>query len=171
MAELHDNEYASFYKIYVDRAFKNGIGILKNLEDSYNDAFTVFENLPEEKHEYRYAPDKWTIKELLQHLIDTERVFAYRALRFSRNDTADLQGFDQTLFAANCDANIRPFDELLDEFSLVRRSTIILFRSFSEDMLLRCGTINNNTVSVRAKGYIISGHLLHHLDVIKERYL
>lgn len=171
MIKLTDSEYAVFYKTYINTLTGNDYDVIENLDASYAEAKKLFKSIPAEKHLYRYAPGKWTIKELLQHLIDTERVFAYRALRFSRNDSTDLPGFDENEFAGNCNANDRPFGELLSEFELIRASSIALFRSFTDEMLFRKGITNGNSMSVRAAGYIISGHLLHHLQVIKERYL
>ncbi|MCB0474599.1 MAG: DinB family protein [Flavobacteriaceae bacterium] len=171
MIKLKDSEYAVFYKTYINTLIDNEFDIIENLEASYTAAKNLFENLPPEKQLFSYAPGKWTIKELVQHLIDTERVFAYRALCFSRNDVAELPGFDENQFIDNCNANDRPFGELLSEFDVIRASSVALFRSFTDEMLLRKGIANGNSMSVRAVGYIISGHLLHHLQVIKQRYL
>lgn len=171
MIKLSDSEYAVFYKTYINTLIDNEFDIIENMEASYTAAKNLFENLPPEKQLFSYAPGKWTIKELVQHLIDTERVFAYRALCFSRNDVAELPGFDENQFIDNCNANDRPFGELLSEFDVIRASSVALFRSFTDEMLLRKGIANGNSMSVRAVGYIISGHLLHHLQVIKQRYL
>lgn len=171
MIKLKDSEYAVFYKTYINTLIDNEFDIIENMEASYTAAKNLFENLPPEKQLFSYAPGKWTIKELVQHLIDTERVFAYRALCFSRNDVAELPGFDENQFIDNCNANDRPFGELLSEFDVIRASSVALFRSFTDEMLLRKGIANGNSMSVRAVGYIISGHLLHHLQVIKQRYL
>ncbi|MCB0473405.1 MAG: DinB family protein [Flavobacteriaceae bacterium] len=171
MIKLKDSEYAVFYKTYINTLIDNEFDIIENMEASYTAAKNLFENLPPEKQLFSYAPGKWTIKELVQHLIDTERVFAYRALCFSRNDVAELPGFDENQFIDNCNANDRPFGELLSEFDVIRASSVALFRSFTDEMLLRKGIANGNSMSVRAVGYIISGHLLHHLQVIKQCYL
>lgn len=117
-----------------------------------------------------YAPGKWTVKEVLQHMIDTERIFAYRALRFARNDQTVLPGMDQDLFAANTLANKREVEDLLHEFAVVRESTILLYRSFDDKMLLREGICSEKRTTVLALGFTIVGHVLHHKHILKERY-
>ena len=128
---------------------------------------TVLENLDGK----RYAPDKWTVKDILQHVIDTERIFAYRALRFARNDNTALPGFDENLFANHTDANTRTINDLLDELMVVRQSTKLLFAGFDDEMLQRFGQCWNYQASVIAIGFTCLGHQTHHLNVIKERYL
>lgn len=117
-----------------------------------------------------YAPGKWTAKDILQHLIDNERIMSYRAMRFSRNDKTALPGYDEELFGANTTANQRSIDDLLEEFSLVRQSTIALFKSFSPEMLHREGISFNQRISPLALGFVLIGHPIHHLKVLKERY-
>ncbi len=107
----------------------------------------------------------------MQHCIDTERVFCYRAMCFARNDSTSLPGFDQDIFVANGNANQLDFADLLDEMKTLRKSTIQLYKSFSEEALLRFGVASGNNISVRALGYLFSGHQLHHLNIVKERYL
>jgi len=147
-----------------------------------NDLMTAFVNgtslfieflkkIPVEKRDYRYAEGKWTIKEVLQHVIDGERVFTYRALRFARKDETPLPGFDETLFAENSKADKRNWDELVEEFKAVRKSSELLFSSFDEEQLDASGIANNNSNYVLGIGYILVGHSLHHMKVIKERYL
>lgn len=119
----------------------------------------------------RYAPGKWTVKDILQHMIDTERIFAYRALRFARNDSTELPGYDENSFAIHTTANERSISSLFDEMVIVRKSTIILFESFSDSQLLRVGTCYNTKLSVLAIGFVITGHQLHHLRTIEERYI
>lgn len=118
-----------------------------------------------------YAPGKWTVKDIIQHIIDTERIMSYRALRFARNDHTILPGFDEDLFSNNAKASQRPLDELLAEFRITRQSTIALFSSFDDEMLHRTGICFNKTVSVIAIGFILVGHPLHHVNIIRERYL
>lgn len=108
---------------------------------------------------------------MIQHIIDTERVFCYRALCFARNDQTPLPGFDQDVFVDNAKSNDRDFNDLLDEMNTLRKSTIQLYKSFSEEALLRIGVASGNEISVRALGYLFSGHQIHHLNVVKERYL
>jgi len=166
---LNDNEYASFYSSYVKRL--GNADLLEVLKTSELEVLDSLSDLPEEKYLYRYAEGKWTIKELLLHIIDAERVFTYRALRFARKDSTDLPGFDEDWYVDHCYANERTASDLLKEFSEVRAATIRLFKSFSEETLMLSGTANGNAMSVRALGFIIAGHALHHLQIIKERYL
>lgn len=131
----------------------------------------VLKDLPAGKWNYRYAAGKWSIKELVQHLIDAERIFSYRALTFARKDTTPLPGFEENDYAANCEADRRTSESLLNELQLVQQSTAALFNSFSEEQLEQSGTANGQSTYVRALGFIIIGHSIHHLNVIKERYL
>jgi hypothetical protein len=117
-----------------------------------------------------YEANKWTIKDILQHIIDNERIFCYRALRFARNDQTKLPGIDENKHAANTTANTRSLNELMEEFNNTRQSSICLFKSFNEEMLLREGTAFNKQISVIALGFMLSGHFIHHLNVIKEKY-
>jgi DinB superfamily len=117
-----------------------------------------------------YAPDKWTAKDILQHIIDNERIMSYRALRFARNDKTSLPGYDEELFGANTTANSRTLDDLLEEFSIVRQSTITLFKSFSDEMFHREGISFNQKISPLALGFVLMGHPIHHLKLLKERY-
>jgi uncharacterized damage-inducible protein DinB len=117
-----------------------------------------------------YAAGKWTIKDLLQHLIDAERVFAYRTLRFARNDKTELHGFDEDLYAANIDTKENTVAALLEEFSLLRRSNSLFFQSLDEEALRREGAASGNRISVLALGFTMCGHVVHHMGVIRERY-
>lgn len=135
-------------------------------------AFIDFlKNIPETKTTCSYAPGKWTIRQLLQHIIDAERIFAYRALRFARKDNTPLPGFDENAYADNASAQLRNWADMIEEFSHVRRSTEILFDSFGEEELDATGNASGNPVYVLGIGYIISGHVQHHWDIMKERYL
>lgn len=148
-------------------------------EDDLTEAFTkqsasfirFLETIPADKHDHKYADDKWTIREVLQHIIDGERVFAYRALRFARKDKTPLPGFDENAFAAAANAGKRSWEGLLEEFKVVRRSSEILFQSFDEEQLEAEGVSSNSPNYVSALGYIIIGHAMHHQKIIKERYL
>jgi hypothetical protein len=121
--------------------------------------------------QFRYAPDKWTIKELLCHLIDSERIFAYRALRFSRNDKTPLSGFEEKDYAVQANAHSRSVASIANEIKRLRATTLDLYKSFSDEMLQRTGTANNSSLSVLNLGFIIPGHETHHLNVLRERYL
>jgi hypothetical protein len=149
-------------------------------EDDLMDAFEkqsasfirFLETIPPEKFDFRYAEGKWTIKEVLQHIIDAERVFCYRALRFARKDSTPLPGFDENLFAANSKADKRNWDKLVEEFKVVRRSSELLFQSFDNEQL-ECNGVStsNNPNYVLALGFIIVGHAVHHQKITRERYL
>ncbi|MBS1511731.1 MAG: DinB family protein [Bacteroidetes bacterium] len=130
-----------------------------------------FKNISEEKSAYAYAEGKWTIKELLQHMIDTERIFAYRSLCFARHEQQSLPGFDENTYAANSNANKRKWSELIDEFLSVRQTTEILFSSFTEAALNHSGIANNNPCTALSMGFTAIGHVYHHIAVMKERYL
>ncbi len=130
-----------------------------------------YQNISEEKSTYRYAEGKWTLKEVLQHLIDTERIFAYRALAIARKDTTTLPSFDENEYAANSNANDRDWHSLTEEMHEVRACTRMLFNSFSEETLATTGKFSNNIASVNTLGLIIVGHFYHHLNIVKERYL
>lgn len=128
-------------------------------------------SINEEKSSHSYAPGKWTIKELVQHMIDTERIFAFRSLCFARKEAASLPGFDENTYAANSNANLRHWKDLADEFLLVRKSTEILFNSFTPEALLNSGIANNNPATALSMGFTAIGHVYHHMNVLKERYL
>jgi hypothetical protein len=117
-----------------------------------------------------YAPGKWTIKDLLQHLIDAERVFVYRAMRFARNDKTELPGFDEDAYAAHANTQTRSVADLLEEFSFLRRSTILFYKTLDAAALQREGVASGNKISVLALGFTICGHPAHHMNVIRERY-
>lgn len=165
------NEYAPYYAMYINLVEKNGNSIIENLKDSQTQFDELFRQLSIDKQDFAYAEGKWTTKELIQHIIDTERVFCYRALCFARNDKTPLPGFDQDLFVSNDNANDRNFIDLLDEMQTLRNSTIQLYKSITEEALQRIGNASGNDMSVRALGFLFSGHQLHHLKVYKERYL
>jgi uncharacterized damage-inducible protein DinB len=134
-------------------------------------AHQFFQNMPESKIDYAYAEGKWSIKEVLQHVIDAERIFSYRALRFARKDPTPLPGFDENLFAENAKAAKRNWTDLLEEFKVVRNATEWLYGSFDAEQLNATGTSNNSPIYVLAFGYISVGHAIHHMNVIKQRYL
>lgn len=167
--EIPENEYSEFYATYI-KAAGNG-DLHEDLEISLHDFIRFVQDIPMDKFDDRYAQGKWTIKEIIQHIIDAERVFSYRALRISRNDKTPLPGFDENDFVENTNANDRHLQSLLTELSIVRQSTLALFKSFSEEQLKRIGIASNNEISVRAIGFIIIGHQNHHKKVFQERYL
>jgi uncharacterized damage-inducible protein DinB len=170
LSELSPSEYPEFYQKYFSE-LKNDFELLEELEASHHYFIKFVQDIPLEKHDYRYAEGKWTIKEIIQHIIDCERVFAYRALRFSRGDKNELVGFDVNNYIEQSNANQRHLKDLLMEFSLVRHSSITLFKSFTEEQLLNSGIASNFNVSVRALGFIMVAHQEHHKLIFVERYL
>ena len=167
--QLPVSEYPDFFKGYVQTL--ENIELQEELEICLHKFIKFVQNIPMDKFDYRYMEGKWTIKEIIQHLIDAERVFGYRALRISRNDATPLPGFDENSFAENTDANARSLQGLLTEMAVVRQSTLSLFNSFSSEQLTRIGIVSNGSVSVRAIGVIIIGHQEHHQKIFQERYL
>ncbi len=159
----------TFYHNYINLVTEDE---LPDAFDTQSASFIRFlETIPPDKYDYRYAEDKWTIKEVLQHIIDAERIFSYRALRFARKDSTPLPGFDENLFAANSKADTRSWDKLTEEFKVVRRSSQLLFNSFDEEQLQSDGISSGSPNYVLAIGFIIIGHAMHHKKIIKERYL
>lgn len=167
--QLPVNEYSQFNATYI-KAIEN-VELIEELEISLHDFIKFVQNIPLDKFDYRYAEGKWTIKDIIQHIIDTERIFAYRALRISRNDKTPLPGFEENEYVENTIANGRSIQELLTEFSAVRHSNLLLFKSFSDEQLTRMGTASNHPISVRAIGFLMIGHQKHHQRVFQERYL
>lgn len=157
------------YKNYVKQIDESDV--LQALRISGHRTQELVHTIKPERADFAYAPGKWTIRELLCHMIDAERIFAYRALRFSRNDKTPLEGFDENTYAPQANASGRSLKKIADEMGHLRTSTIDLFESFSEEMLVRKGSANKNEVSVVALGFIIAGHETHHCKVLAERYL
>lgn len=168
--QLQPNEYASYYFNYINQV-SDEYTLIEELEIALHRFIKFVQNLPMDKFDYRYAEGKWTIKDIIQHIIDAERVFAYRALCFARNDKTPLPSFEEDDYANEANANKRSIMELLTELSAVRHSTIYLFKTFTEEQLLRIGIASNNPMSVRALGFVIIGHQNHHQRVFEERYL
>ena len=158
-----------FYKGYVENVKE--MDVLEALEHSSRQMMELFKSIPEEKGDYRYAEGKWSIKELLNHMIDGERIFGYRALRFARNDKTPLPGFEENDYAPEANAHARTVKQLADELHRMRQTTIDLYKSFTPEMLEREGTANNTALSVLNIGYVMAGHVIHHLKILKERYL
>lgn len=167
---LEPGEYAPYCTTYLELVDDTWT-LIEELEISVHNFRKFVQEIPMDKHDYRYAEGKWTIKDIIQHLIDVERIFAYRALRFSRGDTTELPGFDESAYADVAHANNRHLKDLLTELATVRQATMQLFSSFNEEDLLKRGVASNNMVSVRALGFIIIGHQNHHMKIFQERYL
>lgn len=168
-SEIPPTHYHDYFKRYINLV--NETSIEKALLTGKEMALNFYQSLPEKTWNYQYAEGKWTPKEVLLHVIDTERVFSYRILRIARSENADLSGFDENLFAANSEANTRSVKSLLDEYKTVRDATLSLFNSFSKGSLSKIGKANGKPLSVSAAGYIIAGHEIHHINIIKERYV
>ena len=169
MPKPSPDSYFAYFKKYVDQvpeedlsaAFSNQLPVITDLLNS----------ITEEKSMYAYDTGKWTLKELLQHMIDTERIFNYRALAIARKETVALPGFDENSYAANSNANSRSWRTLVDEFLAVRQSTQFLYESFTDEALASTGTASNNRVTVNSLGFTTLGHFYHHKKVMEERYL
>ena len=162
-------EYAPYYGRYVGLVPEGDI--VQTLSRQLEETLSLLGNISESQAGHRYAPDKWSIKEVVGHIVDSERIFAYRVLRFARNDKAPIEGFDQDEFAQNSRFDDRTLADLVEEFEHVRRANLILFRSFTDETLGRRGIASDFEVSVRALIYIIAGHERHHIEVLKTRYL
>jgi uncharacterized damage-inducible protein DinB len=170
ISQVKANEYGPFYNNYILQ-ISDEYPLVEELEIALHRLIKFVQNLPMVKFDYRYAEGKWTIKDILQHLIDSERIFAYRALRFARNDKTNLPGFEENEYADAANANKRSIMELLTELSAVRQASIVLFKTFTDAQLQQIGTANNNSMSVRAIGFVIIGHQNHHQKIFEDRYL
>jgi DinB superfamily len=160
---------AEFYQRYLDLVKeKNVVAALRKSTRQFK---KLLDQVPAKKTNYAYAPGKWTLKEVLQHVIDTERVFAYRALCFARKDGTPLPSFDENQWAAQAQASTRKWKDLVEEFKAQRKSTELLFASFHDDQLLFLGTASGNPINTLALGLLCAGHLAHHMKLIKEKYL
>ena len=161
--------YPSVFDRYISLVQNEGLNSL--LEKQSKETENFFSSIPEDKWLYKYEENKWTIKEVLQHISDTERVFNFRALVFARKDPNTFPSFDENEYAKNANANDKSPGDLIEEFLAVRKSTQLLFKGFSETQLQAVGKTSSYEISVAAIGYMIAGHLAHHLNILKERYL
>jgi hypothetical protein len=157
-----------FYQGYVRHV--QHMDVIDALIESRNNMNSFMDKLQPEKENYAYAAGKWTIKELLCHVIDAERIFTYRALCFSRNDRTNLPGFDENAYVPESNATHRNILSIRQELDNLRTSSLDLFKSMTPEMLSRTGTANNTQISVLALGYVVSGHEMHHLSILRERY-
>lgn len=158
-----------FYKNYVKQVDQTDM--LTAMRISGYRTLELVHSIPEAKQDFRYAEGKWSIREVLCHMLDAERIFAYRALRFARNDKTNLPGWEENDYAPQANAHGRSLKKIADEMQHLRISTIDLFEGFTEEMLHRKGKANNNDMTVIALGFIIPGHETHHRTILKERYL
>jgi len=170
VSKPESNEYAPFYAGYVAKASETE-DIMAELANQPAALNELLGNLTEEKALHRYAEGKWSIKELIAHMSDAERIFGYRALRFARNDKTPLASFDENTYAVISKADNRSLENLLEEFRLLREANLVLFRTFSEEEHIRSGIASEAEMSVRALIYVMAGHVAHHVSIIHERYL
>lgn len=164
-----EGEFNSYYEGYINQVTNDNF--LEVLKNALPQTVALLKSLPAEKWDYKYAPEKWTIKEMLLHIIDTERVFSYRAMRVARNDKTPLPGFEQDDYVPNSNASERSAESIIEEYAALRNSTIQLFQNFTTEQLDRRGTASGYPISTLALGFITAGHEVHHLRILKERYL
>jgi hypothetical protein len=163
-------EYAPFFGGYIAKV-RNCADPVKKLDEQMSEFLDLLQELNEEKQLYRYAPGKWSVKDVVGHLIDAERIFAYRALRIARGDQTPLPGFDENAYVQEAAADRSDWQTLLEEFIVVRRTSVLMLGRMPDEAWMRTGTASNNATSVRALAYIMIGHVAHHLDILRERYL
>lgn len=168
--DLTDNEFDDYYGRYIYKLAKD-VSLREGFSKGRNNMLQFFKAVPEEKWGYRYDSDKWTIKEVLQHLVDTERIFAYRMFRIARRDKTPLAPFDQNRYMVPSDAQGKTPSELIKEFTALRESTILLINSLSDEDLCAIGVSSDRPMSARAAAFTIIGHEIWHMDIVKERYL
>ena len=169
MNRPNESEYAPYYQSYVDQVSENDV--MHVLRGELDELDVLLARVPAEKEKYAYADGKWTIREIIGHLIDGERVFGYRALCIARGEKQNLPGFDQNDYMLTAPYNHIELEDLLSELRLVRLSNIAMFRSLDEEAWNRVGTANGNEITLRALAFIMGGHVRHHMNVLKERYL
>lgn len=169
MITRKDIPVPEFYKGYINSVKEDDM--MEALANNTRQFRKFLKHIPGKKINYAYAEGKWTVKELLQHIIDAERVFCYRALSFARKDSAPLPSFDENVWAITAKAPKRKWNDLVDEFKALRAANIAFFASLDEEQLQQTGTANNNVMSVAALGFVCAGHVAHHMRIIRERYL
>ncbi|MDT0690598.1 DinB family protein [Salegentibacter sp. F188] len=168
--DLTSEEYSEFYQGYINNIPEGqSLGML--FKSNIQDLKTITNSISHENLSYRYAEGKWSVAEILQHLIDVERIFQYRALCIARDDKTSLPGFDHDEYVIQSEAGARSLKSLTEEAEIVRNSGIALFSTFSEVVLKRKGVMSNAPASVRAIGFIIVGHTRHHINILQEKYL
>lgn len=168
--DLSEQEYDPYYGRYIFK-LDNDVDLIDGFESGLGRVSRFFSNIAPEKHLWQYAPGKWTIKEVLQHLIDTERIFFYRCFRIARRDLKSLADFNQEIYAAPSGANEKTMENLIEEFRIGRLQFISFLNSLSHDDLSFIGRVNGNPMSARAAAFTIIGHDLWHINIIKEKYL
>jgi hypothetical protein len=169
MTRPDSTEYAPYFEKYISLVPEGDIAMTLKLQ--IDSTLSLIRGLSEAQGDLRYAPGKWSVKEVVGHLIDAERIFAYRALRFARNDATPLPGFDENSFVADAGFGARSLADLAEEFEHTRKSNVCLFKSLDGEPSLRLGVASDNKISVRAIAHIIAGHELHHVGILQSRYL
>ncbi|MEX2414590.1 MAG: DinB family protein [Paenibacillaceae bacterium] len=162
-------EYSSYFAKYIERVASDDL--LHELEIQLNETTDLLADLSEEQTSFRYAQGKWSVKEVVGHMVDTERIMSYRALRIARGDVTPLPGFDENAYVSHSNFSVRSLQSLLQDFSIVRQATLNLLDQLPAHAWPRVGVVSNNEITVRALGFIIAGHELHHRNVIIERYI
>ena len=162
-------EYATYYGRYIDLATEDDI--VAALDAQSHETATLLGGISEEQAAHRYEPEKWSVKQLVGHVIDAERIFAYRALCFARDDATPLPGFEQDPYVANAASDDRPIADLAEEFGVVRKANVMMLRALPSEAWDRVGTASDNPISVRALAFAILGHERHHMRILRERYL
>jgi uncharacterized damage-inducible protein DinB len=169
IGRLEPNEAASYYSLYIDRITSDNIVAV--LENQLTETIDFLRPVSEEQSLYRYAADKWSMRQLLNHVNDTERVFLFRALWFARGFPDELPSYDQNVASAAANADQFSWSSHLNDFRAVREATLTFFRNLPDDTWLRSGIASGNRVTVRALAYILAGHVSHHTAVLREKYL
>jgi hypothetical protein len=169
MLKPETSEYNPYYEKYISLIEEGEL--LNALERQPSELRSLLNGLDEEKGKYAYADGKWSIKEVLSHLVDGERIFGYRVLRISRGDETPIEGFEQDGYIENSHANERSFEDLLEELSLQRNANLLMLKNLRDDGWKRLGTASQSPVSVRALGFIMAGHVRHHINILKAQYL
>lgn len=170
VSDLQPEEFNPSNGRYVSMLPKD-LELIKSFKDDFGAILELFQSMPLEKLDYKYAEGKWSLKEVFQHIIDTERIFIYRCFRIARHDKTPLPGFEQDDYALPSEANKKSLDDLIEEFKAVRQNSIILLKSLNETDLKFIGMVNGNPISARAVAFNIIGHNKWHIDIIMERYL
>ncbi|WP_396601450.1 DinB family protein [Algibacter sp. R77976] len=170
VTDLKASEYYPYYKTYISKV-SDEMSLVEGFKKGEVKIVNFFESIPNDKLEYRYAEDKWSVKEIFQHIIDTERVFMYRCFRIARNDKTPLAGYEQDDYIDPSHANEKSITDLIEEYKSVRHSFILLLKSLKDSDLKFIGNASENVMSSRAAAFITIGHEIHHIEVIKERYL
>ena len=169
ISKPHQTELTDYYKSYINLVYIDEL--IEAYEIEGLKTIQLFETIQPEMEDFRYKENKWSIKELLQHIIDSERIFCYRALRISRKDNTELAGYDDNIYIENSNCKHRKLIDLIEEFKIIRKATQLLFKSMDIETIDFMGKANGNLISARIIGWMIVGHSIHHCNILKSRYL